>query len=64
MLDIPVFRQPVQVGKGMRTSPDRACKYKIFQRALKALSLATRFKQVISVYVIRRATGSVVNGMK
>lgn len=25
MLDTPVFRQPVQVGKGMRTSPDRAC---------------------------------------
>lgn len=62
MLDVPVFRQPVQVAEGLRTSPDRAWKYEHFHPSLKTLGLATGFKEIISIYVIRRETGNVMNG--
>lgn len=62
ILDIPMFRQPVQVAKGMRTSPDRTWQYDHFHPSLKTLGLATGFKEIISIYVIQRETGNVING--
>lgn len=64
ILDIPVFRQPVQVAEGVRTSPDRAWQYDQFHPSLKILGLATGFREIISIYVIRRETGNVMNGME
>ena len=64
MKDIPVLRQPIHVAEGTRTSLNRAWKYEQFHSALKTLGLATGFKEPISVYVIRRETGNVMNGMK
>lgn len=61
MLNFLVFRQPVQVDKGMRTLPDLPWKYEHFQIYLKTWSLATRFKDM---YDIRQATGNIMNGMK
>lgn len=64
ILDIPVFRQPVQVAEGVRTSPDRAWQYDHFHPSLKTLGLATGFREIISIYAIRRETGNVMNGME
>ena len=61
MKDITVLRQPIHVAEGTRTSLDRAWKYEQFHSALKTLGLATGFKEPISVYVIRRETGNVMN---
>lgn len=44
MQSVPVFRQPIQVAEGIRTSPDRAWKYENFHSSLKSLGLATGFQ--------------------
>lgn len=64
ILDVPIFREPVKKVKGVRTSPTLAWKYKSFQRALSTLGRAAGFKHEISAYVLRRATGNVINGME
>ena len=61
ILDIPVFREPVKEVIGVRTSPTLAWKYDSFQRALSTLGRAAGVQHEISAYVLRRATGNVMN---
>ncbi len=64
ILDIPVFCQPIQVTEEMRTSPDRKWQYDNFHPSLKTLGLATGFKEIISIYLIRQETGNIMNGIE
>lgn len=62
MMDMPVFRAPVQTSKGAQTSPDEALTYSRYHEWVKRLGEETGFVQVLTTYCLRRATGNAING--
>ncbi len=62
ILDVPLFRAPVQTSRGCATSADTALSYEKYHEWIKRLGEETGFVQVFTTYCLRRATGNAING--
>jgi hypothetical protein len=63
MLDIPIFRRAIATKQGVRTSPDKALAYKVYNSWVKRLGEALGYLQTLTTYCLRRALGNAINGM-
>ena len=62
ILDVPLFRAPVQTSRRYATSADTALSYEKYHEWIKRLGEETGFVQVFTTYCLRRATGNAING--
>lgn len=62
MLDVPIFRRAIATKEGVKTSPDRALTYNVYQAWVKRLGEALGYLQTLTTYCLRRALGNAING--
>ena len=62
ILDVPLFRAPVQSSRGCAIAADTALSYDKYHEWIKRLGEETGFVQVFTTYCLRRATGNAING--
>ena len=62
MLDVPIFRRVYATKDGIKTSPDKALPYNVFQGWIKRLGEALGYLQTLTTYCLRRALGNAING--
>ncbi|KAL6240326.1 hypothetical protein RBB50_012764 [Rhinocladiella similis] len=62
MLDVPIFRRAVATKEGVKTSPDKALTYNVYQAWVKRLGEALGYLQTLTTYCLRRALGNAING--
>ena len=58
MQDVPIFRQATRSVQGIRTSPDKALRYHVFNDYLQRLGRGTGFREILTAYCVRRGTGN------
>ncbi|KAL6240254.1 hypothetical protein RBB50_012849 [Rhinocladiella similis] len=61
MLDVPIFRRALATKEGVKTSPDKALTYNVYQAWVKRLGEALGYLQTLTTYCLRRALGNAIN---
>ncbi|KIW36296.1 hypothetical protein, variant 3 [Exophiala oligosperma] len=61
MLNVPFFRRAVATKEGVKTSPDKALTYNVYQAWVKRLGEALGYLQTLTTYCLRRALGNAIN---
>ncbi|KAK5313781.1 hypothetical protein LTR93_010778 [Exophiala xenobiotica] len=62
MLDVPIFRRAAATKEGVKTPPDKALTYNVYQAWVKRLGEALGYLQTLTTCCLRRALGNAING--